>query len=323
MYSPTRSTRQWLLYSLFETITDALDTVLMVIVRLKRPEKSLLPSDVDGLSDEQLLELRKTAPVIDSIAGVVRLTPGTVAKPSKDLEEDPPDASEANALDLAFAKTMIPVPRDRRVINWEGGFLIVMDYIEGPTLAQAWPTLSKWRKLLVAFTLRRYIRQLRRLTQAPPGTPPGPLSTQVRICESPVFGQVQSSRGPFASYAEMSAFFNQCHHMALENEDVPQDDPARKDLFDDSEPLVLTHQDLKLRNIMMDRNGRIWLVDWTWAGYYPPWFEYATMTIQNERPVVSGTEDKFWQALIPFVCGTRYVRQLKWLTRMWGSFDYH
>ncbi|KAI0352037.1 hypothetical protein OH77DRAFT_830725 [Trametes cingulata] len=266
MYPPGHGVGQWLLYTLLGIIADTLDAICTVIVKPKIPERSVLPSDVDHLSDEEFLELWKTAPVLK--AGVVRLTPGTVAKQSQDLGEDLPDSPEANALNLVFARTTIPVPRVRRVIEHEWGFIIVMDYIEGPTLAQMWPTLSKWRKLFVAYTLRRYVRQLRRL-KAPAGTPPGPLSTQPRICKSPIFGQVQSDRGPFASYAELSAFFNQRHHMALDNKDVPRDDPARKDLFDDSGPLVLTHQDLNLRNIIMDRDGRLWLIDFAWAGYYP------------------------------------------------------
>ncbi len=251
-------------------------------------------------------------------AGVVRLTSGTVAKPSQDMDEDTPDPSEANALDLVFSKTTIPVPRVRRVVKYKWAFLIVMDYIEGPTLAHVWPTLSTWRKCLVAFTLRRYMRQLRRL-QAPPGVPPGPLAAQgpARICESPVFGSVQSDRGPFASYAELSAFFNYRHRRALDEywRNVPQDDPARKDLFDDSKPLVLTHQDLNLRNIVVGEGGRLWLIDWAWAGYYPPWFEYVTTQRQSETARVSGTDDEFWKVLIPFICGP-YFRQERWLSRM-------
>ena len=204
----------------------------------------LQPSDVDELSNEQILELNKNGSKLDPDAGVVKLTARTVAKPSQDLDEDAADASEANALDLLFAQTTIPVPRVRRVVKRQWDFLIVMDYIPGPTLAHVWPTLLTWRKIRVAFTLRRYVRQLRHL-KASATTPPGPLSAQgARICESPIFGQVQSHRGPFASYSELSAFFNERHHAAMDANKLPRDDPSRKDLFDNSEPLVLTHQDL-------------------------------------------------------------------------------
>jgi len=58
----------------------------------------------------------------------------------------------------------------------------------------------------------------------------------------PIFGQVQSQRGPFASYAE-----------------VPEDHLSKKELFDDSTPLVLTHQDLNLRNIILGEDSRLWI----------------------------------------------------------------
>ena len=275
----------------------------------------LQPSDADHLSNEKIFELRENGPKLHPDAGVVKLTPGTVAKASQDLDEDAVDASEANALDLLFAETTIPVPRVRRVVKCQWDFLIVMDYIPGPTLAHVWPTLSTWRKIRVAFTLRRYVRQLRRL-KASATTPPGPLSAQgARICESPIFGQVQSHRGPFASYSELSAFFNERHQMAMDANKLPQDDPSRNDLFDNSEPLVLTHQDLNLRNIIVGEDGRLWIVDWAWAGYYPPWFEYVAMGRQNEDEMISGTNDKFWKAMVPFICGP-YSGQERWLWRM-------
>ena len=112
----------------------------------------LQPSDVDQLSNEEILKLRKNATKLDPNSNVIKLTPGTVAKSSQDVDEDVADASEANTLDLLFAETTIPVPRVRRVIKCKWDFLIVMDYIPGQTLAQVWPTLSIWRKILVAFT---------------------------------------------------------------------------------------------------------------------------------------------------------------------------
>ncbi|CDO71457.1 hypothetical protein BN946_scf184909.g51 [Trametes cinnabarina] len=275
------------------------------------------PSDIDHLSDAELIELYRRSSKVHPDYGVRKLSPATVAKVSTDIDDSEPVCSEANALNLVFTATTIPVPRVRRVARREWDFLIVMDYIDGPLLAQVWPTLSIWRKLCVAFTLRRYIRQLRRFTRAPAGAPPGPLSggEPPRTCESPLFGPVIPYRGPFASYAEMSAFFNERHQMAMDLKNVPKDDPARKELFDDSEPLVLCHQDLNLRNIIVGEGGRLWLIDWGWSGYYPPWFEYATMLTQNEYAHVSGTDDKLWRALIPFICGP-YFRQERWLVDM-------
>ena len=145
----------------------------------------LQPSGVDQLSNEEILELSKDASKLHPESDVAKLTPSTVSKASQDLDGGAADASEANALDLLFAETTISVPRVRRVVKRQWDFLIVMDYIPGPTLAHVWPTFSTWQKIRVAFTLRRYVRQLRRL-KASATTPPGPLSAQgARICESP------------------------------------------------------------------------------------------------------------------------------------------
>lgn len=36
---------------------------------------------------------------------------------------------------------------------------------------------------------------------------------------------------------------------------------------------VLTHQDITSRNLILDRHGQVWLIDWAYAGAYPPAFE--------------------------------------------------
>ena len=219
----------------------------------------LQPSDVDHFSNEKILELGKDAPRLHPDANVFKLTPNTVTKISQELDEDAADAIEANAPNLLVSETTLPVPRVRRVMKGQWSFLIVMDYIP---LAHIWPTLSTWRKIRVAFTLRRYVCQLRRL-KASATTPPGSLSAQgARRCESPIFGRVQSDRGLFSTYSELSAFFNKRHQMAMNCKKLPRDDPSRNDLFDNSEPLVLTHRDLNLRNIIVGEDGLLWIVDW-------------------------------------------------------------
>ena len=93
--------------------------------------RSIQPYDIDNFSNAELLELSENAPKVHPDAGVVKLTSGTVAKPSQDMDEDAPDPSEATALDLVFSETTIPVPRVRRVVRRKWDFLVVMDYIDG------------------------------------------------------------------------------------------------------------------------------------------------------------------------------------------------
>ncbi|KAG6901832.1 hypothetical protein C0995_007403 [Termitomyces sp. Mi166 len=323
---------KWLFYTLLGLLADALDIVLTSVVSNRGPKRNLV-SDVDHLNDNMLLELIANAPKLFPAtqdifsSDVCKPTPNTIAKPYRAIAIDEADANnadatEANVLTLLRAETTIPVPRVRRVIRCAPGlFWIVMDYIPGQTLAQAWPSLSTWKKIGIAFTLRRYIRQLRHL-KGSARTPPGPPSIQGPcVCHSPMFGAVKDERGPFSSYSELSIFFNERHQMAVGMANIPQGVHERNKGFDDSEPLVLTHQDLNLRNVIMDDDGCLWVIDWAWAGYYPVWFEYTTMQIQNQAEHVSGTTDPFWKALIPFICGP-YFTQERWWNWMAESLNY-
>ena len=61
---------------------------------------------------------------------------------------------------------------------------------------------------------------------------------------------------------------------------MPEEAARVLEPFDNSAPLVLTHGDRNLRNIMGD-DDRLWLVDWGWSGFYPPWFEDVATRIQQ------------------------------------------
>lgn len=39
----------------------------------------------------------------------------------------------------------------------------------------------------------------------------------------------------------------------------------------------MCHMDLHARNIIVDRLGKIWLIDWGQAGFYPCHFEFAQL----------------------------------------------
>ncbi|KAF5316472.1 hypothetical protein D9619_006598 [Psilocybe cf. subviscida] len=266
-------------------------------------------SDVDALGDEEIMELVDHAPPLPGVefASVYRLTPGTVAKICRRPNETPKDCSEALILNTLFAKTSIPVPRVRRIIREaEGYHIFVMDHIKGRTLAEVWTSYSLWQKIRAAFTLRRYVRQLHSI-KASHTTPPGPLSAhEPEICYVPsVFGHHRPRRGPFASYGELSVFFNKRFQMGLKNK-------GRDDKFDDSSPLVIVHNDLNPRNVIAGDDGRLWLIDWGWSGFYPPWFELVAMTNQVENEQCVGWHDPFWTLMVPFVCGP-YFKQQTWV----------
>ncbi|KAG1741334.1 kinase-like domain-containing protein [Suillus lakei] len=190
---------------------------------------------------------------------VHKIAPDTVAKVHLYTHEA---ITEALNLSMLRSMTTIPVPEVRQVVvNASSNTYIVMEYIDGETLASCWDRLSLLSKLRIAWTLRGYIGQLRRLRRSVPGTLDGV------ACTGPIF--TDYGAGPFTSYDEMTTWLNHKLDVAQQMKRAPLDAPR----FDNSWPLVFTHQDLCPRNIMLARDGKVYMVDWEGSGFYPSWFE--------------------------------------------------
>ncbi|PPQ99469.1 hypothetical protein CVT26_014286 [Gymnopilus dilepis] len=233
-----------------------------------------------------------------------------------DYSDQLPDVPEANALKLVFEKTTIPVPRVCRVVQNRDFYFTVMDHIEGRMLAEIWPTYPIYRKILVAFVLRNYVQQLRRLV-APSTAPPGPITTKGpwNCVLTSILGDVHRPCGSFSSYFDLVSFFNQAHENALKWPTVLNDSPLLKERFETLGPpnMVLTHMDINPRNILVGEDGRLWLIDWAWSGYYPTFFEFTSMCLQAENEKSNDFDDPVWNALIPFVCGPDFKSD-RWIT---------
>lgn len=208
------------------------------------------------------------APII-----VFKITDDAVLKISASLTPNLPVlCHEALAMDLVRTRTTIPIPRTIRVINLNDVMhALVMEYVPGKRLDREWPTLSLWSRLKVAWTLRSYIRQLRKIKSTRPGPlgdAPGPL-----LCDGHLFNY--HPRGPFPDQLALASYF----HGFLARY-FPR--PSSYDPFDLDKPLVLTHFDLNTRNIILGDDGRVWLIDWALSGFYPDWFEFMSMTYASE-----------------------------------------
>ncbi|KAI0262044.1 kinase-like domain-containing protein [Gloeopeniophorella convolvens] len=238
-----------------------------------------LPSwaDIASMSNDALLSLFQACeheypqPFFIKYTSVRRIASDVVMKVGNlDLLE-----SEALAMSLVRESTSIPVPAVRRWFSYRGEGVIVMDFVPGQTLKDCWPSLSLWRRICVIWTIRRYIRQVRRVLV--PGVSrskqfPGRLGSEPKLCYGPMFSDDYGG-GPFSSYDELSTWFTRKLDVNRSIRKTPGADVS----FDSSLPLVFTHMDLHPTNIIIGPDSCVWLIDWEFSGFYPQWFEYMVM----------------------------------------------
>ncbi|KAJ9219558.1 hypothetical protein DTO027B5_4826 [Paecilomyces variotii] len=231
--------------------------------------------DVDCVSDESLINLLKSAPILHDLGQttVVRLSKDLVLKGGGDVLP-----CETKVLQLVASKSNIRAPRVHRSIHFNDntkyfGMMgyIVMDYIDGEPLDRCWGDLSDEQKMDVAKQTAQMIIEMQSIKLLEPGPIGG------GPCRGRFF--THYSAGPFKDAAEFEGWFNHKLDICKKYKHASSDLPPFK--FTE---FVLTHQDISPRNLILDRNGLVWLVDWADAGAYPPPFEIAALHSQSQFP---------------------------------------
>lgn len=160
--------------------------------------------------------------------------------------------------------TRIPVPRVWVHFQLFEGHYIFMSRMRGVCLEDVWPQLPPEEKATIASQLADYLSQLRAI-------PPPPRSS---IC-SVLGGSVQCYRlhedkpsGPFRDEQQMNL---QLRHLRSIDScpDIISSSHAK------CHPLVLTHNDIFPRNIMVDGTKVTGIIDWCAAGWFPSHWEYC------------------------------------------------
>ncbi|RPD81511.1 hypothetical protein L226DRAFT_541250 [Lentinus tigrinus ALCF2SS1-7] len=256
-------------------------------------DEPMLPAwaEISSSSDEELYERFQSSP--HQFPSPSLLNPIDVRLIASDavMRLGPLRDSEVFTMGYVRETSTVPVPAVLRYFEMGVFKALVMQYIPGKTLADSWAEL-------------RHIRQLRRvrvpdtLTKT---TFPGPIASEPQMCYGPMFSEYGA--GPFASYDELTVWFM---HKLDVNRRIRNFPPAPM-TFDSSLPLVLTHLDLFPSNIILGDDGQVWLIDWEFAGFYPQWFEYASM---REGWEILGR----WQkSIVGFMAGY-YERQLQFIS---------
>ena len=204
---------------------------------------------------------------------------------------------ELDIMRLVARHTSIPIPNVHLsfpiedLYPWNSTY---MERISGTTLAELWPTMSWWRRLIIAATLRNYIRQFHNV---PPHLPSSPYG---------IFWESPHTPAIFQNGFEMRDYFRRqilAHDMT-----PPVKDPGGWN------NIVLCHMDLNPYNVMVDDAGEVWLIDFGFSGFYPAWMEAVNMHILSGsgRQGSSAPELRSYYALTFLICGWHWEPILWW-----------
>lgn len=198
---------------------------------------------------------------------------------------------EAQTLRFIAAKTTIPVPKVHDILYEDGKVVaIVMDYVPGKRLDEAWETLDSHQKLSIANELHSYMNQLRELK----GSYIGAIDRGQAI-----IGHIASIEGgPFDSEQQFNEFILG---------DIVKSAPdllrhyAKYALMDNHE-IVFTHSDFSPRNILVDGGRVTAILDWEYAGWYPEHWEYI-QALRQLKPMPD------WPDYLPLILPPRFERE--------------
>ncbi|KAL3477326.1 hypothetical protein BJX99DRAFT_269914 [Aspergillus californicus] len=207
-------------------------------------------TDISQLSDETLINLLKTAPVLYRCSGthIVRLSSTLIMK-----GEQLTRPCEPSIMDLVRTKSSIPVPKVHRVVHigkkdsyYGDQCLFVMDFIEGRTIEEIWEEASDTQRDEIVLQVANMIKELESATVP---QDPGPVDCPTSLWLGRWF--THFGAGPFANIAAMEAWFNRklalCQALKQAPESVP---PFRFG------KLVLTNNDIAPRNLLLGGDGK-------------------------------------------------------------------
>ena len=238
---------------------------------------------LDNYTDEQLLQYFQQSPFLITTRNesVRILSPGLIVKPYPSFLDY---SDELSALELAHTRG-VRVPGVRRVVRSveNGNHLLIMDRIHGLTLEQLWPNLGWWDTFRVAWQLRSFLCIMRSITSQTTGG----LHTGITRSE-----WLQDVYGP-TLHASPSAFSGYVNWWLLECR--PSWCKPRPELMLEPAPEhIFVHQDLAPRNMILDDAGKLWVVDWGHAGFYPAYMEYMGLETTSMPWINAPTWAAWW-----------------------------
>ncbi|KAF5236911.1 hypothetical protein FANTH_11084 [Fusarium anthophilum] len=230
--------------------------------------------DISSVSDEELLSAYLMAPQLHDYGAVTisRVSKKFVIKGGPGVPK-----SEAENMKFAFEKLHLPVPKVYRTFTSEipeypglsttrfiECHLIVMEYVQGLSIDKSWQSFDTSTKETIAQQVADVIEKMQSIVLN--NMPVGPIGrAQDEKFQGPWF--TDYGAGPFNTLRELEDW---CNHKIDVGILVKQLTPETQRF--EFKDIVLTHQDLALRNLVLDEDMKVWIIDWGCAGVYPKRF---------------------------------------------------
>jgi hypothetical protein len=186
--------------------------------------------------------------------------------------------TEAATLIFLAEKTSIPVPRVHCAFIHKNRAVIVMERIQGISVAQAWSSWSDADREAIIKQLRSMFQELRAL--------PPPPDAGISSCVGGSLYDLRIPRssprfGPFKTIQDFHLWLR--GDLRLKDHTERKDDPNWEEIKamitkQDGPwpPPVFTHGDLNPTNILVSGNRVTGIIDWEFAGWYPHYWEYTS-----------------------------------------------
>lgn len=235
----------------------------------------LLDCDVFPISRDNIVKVLCQAPKLynngNGVYGVrvSRISENVAVKYGAEVK-----IHEARNMMFAAQHSSIAVPlvhdfweeaRDLPLSESDSICYIVMQFVHGNPLHKIWSDLDENLRSSVNEQLFAAVSELQSLTAKSPGPVGGGKSEGWFFT---IYGA-----GPFNSTTDIESWFNErlvvCQDFGRVAHTTSFTGQFRN--------LVMCHMDLHMRNLILDRDGKLWLIDWANAGFYPPYFEVAVI----------------------------------------------
>jgi hypothetical protein len=175
----------------------------------------------------------------------------------------------------------VPLCREMQLINLptEKTYLLLMNRVEGQTLAKVWFKLSEEEQEGIRDQVYRFLVQIRKFTaNTPQNTEGGKLDDMIiGKCRTvrPKCKKIGSTTEEwFNNIAEELRVGLGRIHKTSDATVIERELQKLKDDFPKPEPYVLTHGDLTFGNLMVKDAKVTAIIDFELSGYYPWWAEW-------------------------------------------------